>query len=179
MSKSLKEQLLAAGLAKPKPAKKTKKKTRKPTPPKAERKKKMSETALKAQRALLEKAKQNKARETKRQREAEKKALRAQIMQLVNNAKLERKDGEHAYHFTHKNKVKKIYVTEQQHQQLTKDQLGIIAINNHVFELVPMKAAKQIAEKDASLVIDFSNKDTTTDPDDPYADYQIPDDLTW
>lgn len=183
MSKSLKDQLLAAGLAKPKPAKKKKAKKKKaPTPPKAKRKQ-VSDSALRAQRAMLERAKQDKAREAKRQREAEKKAIRAQVMQLVNEAKLERKDAEKPYNFTHKKKIKKIYVTEEQHKQLGKEQLGIIAINNHVFELVPSNVAKKIAERDASFVVSKEATDAVSDSsskeDDPYAKYEVPDDLTW
>jgi len=45
-------------------------------------------------------------------------------------------------------------------------------------ELVPRVIADKIAERDASLVVQVK-KAAEVDPDDPYAAYQIPDDLMW
>ena len=40
--------------------------------------------------------------------------------------------------------------------------------------------AAKIAERDPEAVIELSDQDDTAgDADDPYADYKIPDDLTW
>jgi uncharacterized protein YaiL (DUF2058 family) len=45
-------------------------------------------------------------------------------------------------------------------------------------ELVPRVIADKIAERDASLVVQVK-KAAEVDPDDPYAAFQIPDDLMW
>jgi len=177
MSNSLKDQLLKAGLVKKNDVKKKpKKKT--PTAPKKVRKK-ASESTLRAQRAMLDKAKKDKRLNEKRQAEAERKARYAQIKQLVDAAKLSRKDGEMSYNFTYNKKVKAIYVTDEQHQQLSKDQLAIIAMNNELFELVPNKVAEQIATRESHRVIKNPVTNDKPTDDDPYADYQIPDDLIW
>jgi hypothetical protein len=177
MSSSLKEQLLKAGLVKPAKAnKKAKKKA--PTPAKKNRKK-VGETTLRAQRAMLDKAKKDRKLNEQRQAEAERKARYAQIKQLVDASKLDRKDGEKSYNFTFNKKVKTIYVTDEQHSQLSKDQLAIIVMEGERYELVPVKVAEQIATRESHRVIRNKSKSQASSEDDPYADYQIPDDLVW
>jgi uncharacterized protein YaiL (DUF2058 family) len=48
------------------------------------------------------------------------------------------------------------------------------------YELLPAAAAEKIMQRDASVIV-LLNRDerATVDEDDPYADYQIPDDLMW
>jgi len=178
MSLSLKDQLLKAGLASKPKAKPAKKK--KPQQVAKKQRKQTSETTLRAQRAMLDKAKKDKRLNEKRQAEALAKAKFAEIKQLVDSAKLDRKEGETPYSFTLKKKIKKIYVTDEQQKQLSRDQIVIISLGNESFELVPKTAAKKIAERDAKYVIENTNIDRLENTDDdPYADYQIPDDLTW
>lgn len=48
------------------------------------------------------------------------------------------------------------------------------------YELVPLKVAEKIRELDASVVIALHVPEKKpVAEDDPYADYQIPDDLMW
>jgi len=175
---SLKDQLLKAGLVKPKEVNKQPKK-KAPTQAKKNRKK-PSEQTLRTQRAMLDKAKKDKRLNEQRKAEAAKRELAAQIKQLVDGSKLDRKDGETAYHFTYKKKVKSLYVTQQQQAQLSRDQIVIVSLGAERFELVPKTVAQKIAERDRKCVV----KNAEVAPaeqaeDDPYADYQIPDDLTW
>ena len=174
---SLKDQLLKAGLVskkdtKPKPKKKA------PTKPKKSRNA-ASETTLRAQRAMLDKAKKDKKLNEQRKIEAQKKQIAAQV-KLVESSKLDRSEGEVSYHFTFKKKVKSIYVTEEQQKQLSRDQVVIISLGNEAFELVPKLVANKISERDAKSVIKNDNiSKAETSEDDPYADYEIPDDLIW
>ncbi len=177
MSNSLRDQLLKAGLVQKKDVKKRPKK-KAPTVAKKNRKKPSEET-LRTQRAMLDKAKKDKKLNERRRQEAERKALLAQIKQLVHGSKVDRKDGETAYNFTHKKKVKKIYVTEDQHKQLSRGQLMIIAMEDELFELVPKVVAAKVSERDASMVVETIKDETPADEDDPYANYEIPDDLMW
>ena len=151
-----------------------------PTKPKNKRKT-MSDSTLRAQRAMLDKAKKDKKLNEQRQAEAAKKQLAAQIKQLVDGSKLDRGEGETAYHFTFEKKVKSIYVTSEQQKQLSLGQAVIISLGAELFELVPKKVAEKIAERDASCVIqnETATSSDAQDEDDPYADYQIPDDLVW
>jgi len=174
---TLKDQLLKAGLVKKAEVKRAPKK-KAPTQAKKNRKK-TSDVTQRAQRAMLDKAKKDKALNERRRIEAEKKALHAQIKQLVDSAKLDRSDGETSYNFTSKKKVKTIYVTGEQHAQLSKGQLAIVEINKDSFELVPKKAGEKIAQRDSSYIVKIDHTQVTLSEDDPYADYQIPDDLVW
>ena len=178
MSSSLKDQLLKAGLVKPKDVqKKAKKKA--PTAAKKNRKKKVGESTLRAQRAMLDKAKKDRKLNEQRQAEAERKARYAQIKQLVDASKLDRGEGEKSFNFTVNKKVKSIYVTDEQHKQLSNDQLAIIAMDGGRHEVVPIKVAEQIATRESHRVIRNKGKADQPAEDDPYADYQIPDDLMW
>jgi len=177
MSNSLKDQLLKAGLVKKQDVKK---KPKKKAPQVAKKnRKKPSENTLRTQRAMLDKAKKDKKLNEKKRLEAQQKALFAQIKQLVNSSKVNRKDGEKAYNFTFNKKVKTIYVTDEQHTQLSKHQLVIVHLDNDVFELVPKVVAAKITQRDESRVVLNEASAPSSNEDDPYADYQIPDDLTW
>ena len=174
---TLKDQLLKAGLVKKNEAKKAPKK-KAPTQAKKDRNK-VSEQTLRTQRAMLDKAKKDKKLNEQRRIEAEAKARQAQIKQLVDASKLDRSEGETAYNFTHKKKVKTIYVTLEQQKQLSRDQAAIISLAGGSFEVVPKKAATKIAERDPGSVIASAVTESVNAADDPYADYQIPDDLVW
>lgn len=174
---SLKDQLLKAGLAPKKTAQKPKKK-RPPTPPKNKRAK-VSEATLRAQRAMLTKAKKDKKLNEQRAKDAEKKAKIAEIKQLIDNNKLERKDGETAYHFTYAKKVKKIYVNEEQQTLLSKGKISIVTLGNDQYFLVPQDVANKILEREQNFVVRTPQSQQDTSENDDYADYQIPDDLNW
>lgn len=176
MSLSLKEQLLNAGFAK----KNTAKPKKSPQVAKKNRHQ-PSEVQLRTQDAVREQAQKDKYLNAQRQTAAALKAKVSQIKQLVNTAKLDRSEGETPYSFNVGNKIKKIYVTEAQQKQLARGQIVIIAMDNGAFELVPKASAQKIAERDASYVVDNAAAATATAPDlnDPYAAYQIPDDLIW
>ena len=175
---SLKDQLLKAGLV----AKKdTRPKPKKKAPTKAKKNRNTtSEATLRAQRAMLDKAKKDKKLNEQRKAEAAKKELAAQVKQLVDGSKLDRSEGETSYSFTFKKKIKSIYVTDQQKDLLSRDLIAIIWLQGEVFELVPKLVAEKIAERDSNSVIKNENvSNSETSADDPYADYEIPDDLVW
>ena len=174
---SLKDQLLKAGLAPKKKAQKPKKK-KAPPPPKNKRAK-VGEATLRAQRAMLAKAKKDKKLNEQRVKDAEKKAKIAEIKQLIDKNKLERKDGETAYHFTFAKKVKKIYVTDEQQTLLSKGKIGIVTLGNDQYFLVPQEVANKILEREQNFVVRSKEQDQNADQSDEYANYQIPDDLNW
>lgn len=170
MAKSLKDQLLQAGLVSQKKAQKASKSSKK------------NRTLSREVKAAAEEKRQqqleaDKARNAALKAEADNKAIQAQIRQLIDTNKIDRQQGEIAYNFTHGTTVKKLYVNETQQKQLIKGLLGIVCLNE-VYELVPHPVAEKIAERDPELVIELSVVDIVEE-DDPYADYQIPDDLMW
>lgn len=120
----------------------------------------------------------------KRLQALEQKAIAAQVRQLVETGKVDRSKGDIPYSFVYRNKVKKMYIGETEKNGLTAGRLAIVTlVINHEgrrFELVPMEVAQKIAERDPEALIELNQQDDTGDgSDDPYADYKIPDDLTW
>ena len=75
-------------------------------------------------------------------------------------------------------KVRKIYLTEQMHKQLSGGYLSIVKWGES-YEVVPRKVADKISERDELIVIPLNVSDDTSVEDDAYADYEIPDDLMW
>lgn len=176
---SLQDQLLKAGIVDQKKAKKIGKEKRKQARqiPKGEAL--VNESKEQAQRALAQKADQDRQRNKLRQAQEDKKAIHAQVIQLIKTNTIDRRGGETAYQFTDDKKIKKIYVTTQLQNELSKGQLAIVRLADE-YTLVPRKIAEKIIQREEHIVI-FQNTDekTEVDVDDPYADYQIPDDLMW
>ena len=77
----------------------------------------------------------------------------------------------------------KLLVTADQKSHLTSGHLAIVltgATTGNQFEIVAAQVARKIAERDAQSVVMLNESDATDAlEDDPYAAYQIPDDLTW
>jgi uncharacterized protein YaiL (DUF2058 family) len=179
MSKSLQDQLLNAGLIDKKKAKAAQKEKRKQAKQQPKGHEKLDETKLRAQQALQEKAERSKELSRLQQQEADKKAILAQIKQLITTNRIDREGGEVAHQFVDNKKIKKLYVTERLQNQLTKGLIAVVKLGEQ-YELVPQVVAEKIAQRDDSFVILLNTKSTdVVDEDDPYADYQIPDDLMW
>lgn len=182
MSNSLADQFLKAGLVNKKSVHKAKKE--KYQQGKAERKGSAEVDTSKAERLAAQKAEQierdkilNQERELKRLE----KEHQAQVSQLISQHQISTADAEIKYNFTdaHSQKVKSMYVTELQQYQLAKGLIAI-AFNGEKNVLIPRVIADKAAERDASAILYIAEiRDDTPDEDDPYKDYQIPDDLMW
>ncbi|MGS0740399.1 DUF2058 domain-containing protein [Glaciimonas sp. GG7] len=120
------------------------------------------------------------ARELNAQRDAAatQKAILAQITQMVQKNRQSKGIGDIAYNFTHGTKIERIYVSAAVQAHLLAGRLVIVCQNGAV-ELVPRIVADKIAERDASMVVRVNKTSTEIDADDPYAAFQIPDDLMW
>ena len=177
---SLQEQFLKAGLVDKKKVKlanqdKSKQK-------KAERKS-GTQSVDEVRLAALETQRKNaeRARELNAQRDAaaNQKAIVAQIAQMV--PKNRQSKGNHAevpYNFTFNNKIERIYVTPAVQGHLVAGRLVIICLAGAV-ELVPRIIADKIAERDPAIVVRVKQASVQVEEDDPYAAFQIPDDLMW
>ncbi|GGD64463.1 DUF2058 domain-containing protein [Lacimicrobium alkaliphilum] len=182
MAPSLQEQLLKAGLADKQKAQKIKTEKRKKA--KQQKKHKLEQTdeaRIAAEKAL--EAKKIKDRELNEQArlEAEKKAIAAQIRQLIEVNRQPKGNGDIACNFTDGAKVKHIYVDKTTHKHISQGKLAIVKFADS-YEVVPMPVAEKIAERDADLLLFRADKvDNSNDEqaDDWYAEYEIPDDLMW
>jgi len=178
MAKSLQDQLLGAGLIskeKVKAAKKDKRKKNKKPKGTVE----VDENKLRSQQAQQEKVDKDRELNRQKKEKAEQVAIQAQIKQLIEMNSIDRAKGEVAYQFVDSKKIKKLYVTEELQTQLVRGQIAIVKLGED-YELVPKVVSDKIAQRDDSFVIAVNVTETdTVDEDDPYADYQIPDDLMW
>lgn len=172
---SLKDQLLKSGLANAKKARTAEHEKRQ------EAKNPQAETAQKrAQQATAEKVERDRELNRAQQQDRERRALAAQIIQMTEAHRIARKGGEVAYQFTDAKKIKKLYVTAEQQDQLTRGQIAIVRLGE-AYELVPAVVAEKIRSRDAAAVVMLNARTTTgvATTDDPYANYRIPDDLMW
>ncbi len=181
MNNPFQEQLLKAGLV-------SKQQVQKAQQEKSKKKKQqhnnkkikpVNEAVLKAKKAAAEKAERDRELNKKREDQARGKALSAEINQLIKDNLIPRDEKcEISYNFEHQKKVKKIYINEEMKQQIIKGKLGIARIEG-VYELVPISVAEKIQQRNEKRIVIFEAEDVTKDKDDPYADYEVPDDLVW
>jgi uncharacterized protein YaiL (DUF2058 family) len=176
---SLQDQLLKAGLVDDKKAHKIKKNKQKQTRQKQKNKLETTDEAkLAAQQAQLEQAERDRQLNQQRKAETERKAIAAQVRQLVEMNRQPREAGDIDYSFTDSTLIKRMHVTAPQAKQLGEGRLCIIKMDGQ-YELIPTLVAEKIQQRDESAII-LSNPSTEEpDEDDPYADYKVPDDLMW
>jgi uncharacterized protein YaiL (DUF2058 family) len=176
---SLQDQLLKAGLVDKKKAHKINKSKNKQVKQKQKSKiETTNEARLATQQAQAEKVARDRRLNQQQKAEAESKAVTAQIRQLVEMNRQTGNEGNIDYSFTDDTLIKRIVVTETQLKQLSNGRLCIIKLDER-YELIPTLVAEKIQMRDASTQI-LSNQSTETpDEDDPYADFQVPDDLMW
>jgi len=109
------------------------------------------------------------------------KALDAQVRQLIDTHKIVREEGDEPYRFTDNKNVKTVYFAAGQHKKIISGQIAIIAFEEDKYMLIPGDIAEKVLQKKPSVVMVYNKSATTEeqDADDPYADYEIPDDLMW
>ena len=180
MGNSLFDQLEKSGLVDEKKAKQAKKDKRKQSKQKRGKKAQpLDESKLLAQKAQAEKTARDRELNQQRLLEAEKKAIAAQIKQLIEMNRIENSDGDIGFNFTDGNKVQRIYVSEKLQNQLVSGRLAIAKLGNE-YTLVPTAVAEKIKQRDpACIILNNVQQPDDNDADDPYADYQVPDDLMW
>ena len=180
MGNSLQDQLLKAGLVDKDKVNKVKKhkkvQARKQRSVKGAAKPKLSPEQQRERAEKLERDRELNERrnEARRQRE-----IAAEVKQLVNGNRHPRSESEddRPFYFEIKGKVRRLYVSPQTHAMITSGKLVIVNANG-VFELVPPDIAEKIRQRNPSLVVDLP-EEQGPDEDDPYAQFQVPDDLVW
>ncbi|MFW1754041.1 DUF2058 family protein [Acinetobacter wanghuae] len=173
---ALQAQLLKAGLVDNKKAKKLSKQ--------AVHEKRTGDGSEAEIKANIEKAKQEKlakdhAIEQEKKALLQEKELKAAIMQMIQQHKIRDTDGEISYQFIDE-KIKKIYLNQQIYNALVAGSL-VIARDNESYAILPKALADRInAKMEGFIIVNNSEKnEQTTDEEDPYAAYVIPDDLMW
>ena len=181
---SLQEQLLKAGLTTKQKARQANADTRK--------KNKQKRSGVQHDESLQEQVKQDLAK-AKAEKQAKDNALNEQskrqlaekeqrfrIKQILSHHQIKRVEGDNEYNYTFDKKIKKLALDAATHKALVNGQLSLCGLEETTY-IVTRETADKLAELDESVVLVQNDRiiDEQIPEDDPYADYQIPDDLMW
>ena len=179
MSLSLRDQLLKAGLVNQKQVSQTNKAEKKQKRMEHKGQVEVDDSQQRiAKEAMAEKAKRDQELNRQQQEKAEQKARAAQIKQLIETSRLPKINTEDYYNFVDDKKVKRIAVNALMRSKLSSGSLAIVA-HGGGYEVIPREAALKIQERDPRRVLLLNTQTEAPDADDPYAAYQVPDDLMW
>jgi len=130
------------------------------------------------QLARNEQAARNRELNRQRNEVAKEKEVQGQIRQIIKQNLIE-VEGDNSFHFVDNKKIKKLYVSKEIVGGLSNGKMAIVK-QDEQYLVVPAKAARQIQDRKAeSLILLNSSVIKELDPDDPYAEFPIPDDLEW
>ena len=204
MAQSLQDQLLKAGLVTekqvqdsrrkdPRGRKQNKKAAKKARPPQARSvvvtattpsNPPTSEREREVARQRAAKVARDRALNQNRVADAERKARRAQVRQLVQSNEQKQEPGADVpYNFQRGRKIKRIYVTASQRQQLLAGSLAVVAMDNAHHFLEPSVAARVLEMAPDAWMHRHdptaAAQTQATPGEDPYAGFEVPDDLMW
>lgn len=181
MKNALQEQLLKAGLADEKKLKSMKKERHLQRKQLGKKQKLVNEATVLAEQQRLEKVARDQELNRQQQAEREKRAIAAQVRQLINVNRIAHK-GEVAFNFADGTLVKRLYVNQKIHNELTQGKLAIVR-DTDSYALIPAQIAEKIQQRIPDAIVLCNTRDAIDDgaaaEDDPYADYKVPDDLMW
>ena len=208
VSKSLRDQLVAAGLASQAEAKKAEKvteagrrrrhqsksKNRATTDGQRAEKAPLDDPAAaakeRAREARLKKVSEDRERAKAENERAARIALRAEIKQLVvqhDQRRKETRDDDVPYNFVHDKRVKRFYVGADQVARLSRGEL-IVVHNKGKYYVIDRETADRVRAKDPSWIVvahdEASKNDATSNQrlaaeEAAYEGFEIPDDLDW
>lgn len=179
MGSSLQEQFLKMGLVDKKKANKVKKQKHIQRKSGKEQDD-VNDIAAMTRQGLAEKKKRDQQLNKKKIAAREAKEASAKARQLIETHKIAIEEGKTPYNFTDNNTIKKMYLNDKIINNLAKGKVGIVKQAGE-YLLVPAAIIYKIRELNHKLVILLN---TPTDQnksgeDDPYAEFEVPDDLMW
>ncbi len=189
MSDDLRSQLLQTGLVDEKQvrqAKAHKHKAKKGNQKKKKERAQAPEPGL-ADARKAEQAERSRQKNLEKQQKAERRARLAQIRELVAGNLWPVPGGEGAvdYHFQYAGQVRHLPVTDETRKRLVDGRAALAALEfrpEKGFRVIPREIADRIRERDPEwpvVIPSETDADASPDPDDPYKDYVVPDDLMW
>ena len=181
---SLQDQLLKAGLT-------TKQKARQANSDKR-RKNKQKRSGAKVETSMQEQVKQDLAAQQAQKQEKDKalneekklalaaKEQHARLLQILTHHQVSGIEGDVEYNYTFNSKIKKIYVSNAIQEALVQGRLALCGLDETTY-VVTAETAEKISTIDKSVILLKNEKavDDAVEEDDPYAEFQIPDDLMW
>lgn len=179
MGNSIQEQLLKAGLITEQRIKESRSDKRKTVKQTGKRESTANEEARRAAAAASEeKARRDKELNRQRQEESERRARENEIRQLIHTHRVVREGADIAFNFADGGALKRLYVNKDQQARLVDGRLAVVR-QDAFYELVPAEIAERVAARNPALVLVHNRPERKPDADDPYAEFQVPDDLMW
>lgn len=180
---SLQDQLLKAGLVNTQQLKQVKTEKRKENRQSQGHLEARGESRQRLQEEAAEKARRDRELNLKRQEDLRRREEENSIRQLIHAHRLSRAGGEIAYNFQDGGRLRRLYLTPEQQRSLIAGHLALVRQDAEI-ELVPRETAENLLTRNASLVLVLNQATVktapaATDEEDPYAAYQVPDDLIW
>ncbi len=196
MAGSLREQLIAAGLATSSQVKKAERQVkaekqaqgrlkpeRKPGPDAAEKTPTRPKVLSEAEKRYAAKVERDRELARVANEKAATKARKAEIRQIIaqnDQRTAPASEDDVPYNFLHGKKIKRIYVTRDHQAKLSAGSL-LIANNDGRYHLVTPEVAEQIRARDPHRIM-AGSADKAAEPgadDEYYAKFKVPDDLDW
>jgi uncharacterized protein YaiL (DUF2058 family) len=131
-------------------------------------------------KAKQEKSAKDSALNLEKKEQLAKKEQALRIQQILEHHQIKNVKGETEYNFTFNGKIKKLFVDAVTHRALVNGRLAVCGLVDNSY-LVTAETAEKIATLDPSVILVQNDKveSDAVEADDPYADYQIPDDMMW
>ncbi len=110
----------------------------------------------------------------------ERKKLKAKIKELIDTHQLKEWKGEVTYRYLVDKRIRELYVNEAAHKQLAAREVAITRLNGDTY-LVPLAIATEIKQVNPqwSVFNTDAEVEDTTNGDEEYSEFQVPDDLQW
>ncbi len=197
MSMSLRAQLLAAGLGSKQQAKKARDEEHRNRQRQQHQQRRPQAggpapggrpAAPQAQRADAEKRARDLELERKKREKAERKERAAAVRQIIEQHALPALESDDRYNFVHDGRIARIAVDAARRAALVAGTLAIVRTHGRYF-VVPADSLEKIRERDPRAVVahnapqavaaDPAAGTAATGDEDPYARYEVPDDLMW
>ncbi len=98
-------------------------------------------------RENLEKSEKQKARERKMEEDRKRAAMNRQIRKIVDDYRLNKSDADEARFFMYKERIRKVYVTSEQLEQLNSGLLGVVYLagSYHILATAQIEAVREIS----------------------------------
>jgi uncharacterized protein len=110
---------------------------------------------------------------------ARRKALYAQIKELVSQNRIVRPDVEETYNFIDGGKVRRIRADAALRERITRGEVTLVRCEGR-YELVPPAIGEKIRERDARAVVAPGETGSSAEVvDEAYKNFVVPDDLMW
>lgn len=182
MAQSFREQLLKLGLVEKKQVDQVKKQEyrQQKQSPKSRALEIAEENKLLAQQAQAEKKEKERLRNLRRQEELRQKEQAERVRQLIAGNRREHDPQGVAFRFVDAGRVQRIFVSSAMVDELSCGALAI-ARSGAAYEIIPAGIAEKISALDATVIVAWNRgrQNDSGEEGNPYAGYEIPDDLMW